>query len=197
MDKSSGKTCYKCNQKCKDLGICGRCKPKQSLDSIAWYSDYKNTLSSDLVKALKFDNTYAATKPMSSAISTISRISSIKNIIVSPVPTAGRRARKRGWDQSYLISKGFAKKEGLRFKSLLIRTSSFDQIGSTKQQRSEASKKFFIAHRKALINGDAIILIDDVTTTGSTLNSAAKVLKDAGAKEVHGLVFARQFLNLN
>lgn len=129
-------------------------------------------------------------------------LSSVLNLdtelfLVTSAPTAGRRSRARGWDQAKLIAKSYAKENRLKYKSLLIRTSSFDQIGATRSERTKASQRFFRPNRKVLIRNHAVILIDDIVTTGATLDSAAKELKSAGAKEVHGLVFARQSLKKN
>jgi len=196
-DPLAGKICYRCQNKSSatNPGICKLCLSEQSLDSVNWYANYKNQMASNLVKSLKFNNIYASAQVISMAISSlIPQPSQNNKIWIVPAPTAGMRARTRGWDQAKLITKSLAKSKKLPYRSLLVRTSSFDQIGSTKKERSEASKRFFEGHRKALIKDSIIILVDDVITTGSTLNSAAEVLKSAGAKEVHGLVFARQGL---
>jgi competence protein ComFC len=200
--KFSSKVCYICQNrdlKSQERGICGACFAKQNLDSINWHSDYKNDLASQIIKALKFENNYAAKIPISKGLGVIYpklklNIKDYKSIIVTAIPTANKRVRLRGWDQAKLIAKSFAKSNKLAYKSLLIRSSSFDQIGASKSQRAAASKKFFKPIRLSLIKDSTIILVDDVVTTGSTLDSAAKVLKYAGAKEVHAITFARQGL---
>lgn len=185
-----------CNKSCPGGGLCKICLSAQNLDSMSWYSDYSNPLASKLVKSLKFSNTYAAAELMARTLRTTSpALDSKLRVSITSAPTAGRRSRARGWDQARLIATALAKDKKLPYKSLLLRTSSFDQIGSTKRERVAASKNFFKAHRKALIKDSVVILVDDVVTTGSTLDSAAGVLKSAGAKEVHGIVFARQGLD--
>ncbi len=191
-------TCCFCNKKIASPkttnGICPKCSPTQSLDSVTSYGDYKNEFISGLVKSLKFDQIHAARKPIAQSLAALSiPVQHIHSrIIVTAVPTANKRVRNRGWDQAKLIAKEYAKLKKLTYKSLLLRTSSFDQIGASKLERSEASKKFFKPLRSNIIKNSVIILIDDVVTTGSSLNSAAKVLKSAGAKEVHALTFAHQ-----
>jgi ComF family protein len=199
--KHNSKVCYKCSAKSSfavQKGICKNCLKLQNLDSINWYSDYKNKIASSLIKDLKFNNKYSASHPISAGIQSCFRELSLAkgaNIIVTAIPTANKRVRRRGWDQAKLIAKTYAKSEKLVYKSLLVRSSSFDQIGASKHQRFLASKKFFKPIRPSLIKGSAIILVDDVVTTGSTLDSAAKILKSAGAKEVHAITFARQGLS--
>lgn len=196
------RACYFCSKqlKLRKANICDSCFNKQSLSSAQWATDFEDPLSSYLIKSLKFNNLYESAKPIGKALShTFSKTIKLnqtksERIIVTAIPTANRRVRQRGWDQAKLIAKAFAKDQNLIYKSLLVRSSSFDQIGATKNQRREASKKFFKPTRLSLIKGSTIILVDDVLTTGSTLNAAAKILKAAGAKEVHGLAFARQGL---
>lgn len=187
--------CYKCERKTtRKLNICPECRVDQHLDGVYWFSDYSEELSSKLIKSLKFDLIYEAHRPMASGISDLLQEASLldQDLIVCAVPTANRRVRNRGWDQAKLVAKAVAKRQKLPYKTLLVRSSSFDQIGASKKDREESSRHFFKAHRKSLISGSIIVLVDDVLTTGSTLNSAARILKQAGAKEVYGVAFARQ-----
>lgn len=197
-DLAARKSCYLCNRPCPDKGICSRCRPIQSLDSVSWYSDYANPLASRLVKSLKFNNLYASSGPIARGLSMCANTNKYSSkdlsVLITHAPTAGKRSRDRGWDQSRLIAKRLAKISSKKHRTLLIRSSSFDQIGSTRRDRIKSSKHFYRAHRKALINNSIIFLVDDVITTGSTLNSAARALKEAGAKEVYGLAFAHQGL---
>jgi competence protein ComFC len=199
--KFSSKVCYVCQKKdqsSSSRGICNKCFPNQELDSVRWYSSYKNELTSRLIKSLKFGNNFSAATPISKSLSSfqLPQSSNLRKsrIIVTAIPTANKRVRQRGWDQAKLIAKSYARSEKLVYKSLLVRSSSFDQIGASKYQRALASKKFFKPARLSLIKNSTVILVDDVLTTGSTLDSAAKVLKFAGAREVHAITFARQSL---
>lgn len=190
--------CYFCNKEVafsrNFYGICSACRPNQSLDSIQSFAEYKNKVASQLVKSLKFNQTHETRKPIASSLLSlkIPLISSSSRTLVSAVPTANSRVRKRGWDQAKLIAKQYAKLKRLPYKSLLIRKSSFDQIGASKSARKAASAKFFSPHRLSLIQNSTIVLIDDVVTTGSSLSAAARTLKSAGASEVHALTFAHQ-----
>ena len=64
-----------------------------------------------------------------------------------------------------------------------------EKVGLDKETKIKLANAYSNAHK--LIHGQKIILIDDIFTTGSTLNECAKVLKQAGAREVWGLVIAR------
>ncbi|MDH5597229.1 MAG: phosphoribosyltransferase family protein, partial [Candidatus Peregrinibacteria bacterium] len=63
-----------------------------------------------------------------------------------------------------------------------------------KNERAENLKGAFeVVGDRGVLNGKVCFLVDDVCTTGSTLDSCAKTLKDAGIKKVYGLVVARSF----
>ncbi len=196
----SDNVCYTCAKKEQILiGICRDCKRKQYLDGVFWFTNYDAEISKNLIESLKFNNNYQASQAIGSAISSLysSKVKAHLNIgkyIVSHIPTANKRVRQRGWDQAELIAKSFAKHQKLAHKPLLLRVSSFDQIGATKKQRQEASAKFFKIRSIKLVKGKKIILIDDVLTTGSSFNAAAKILKQRGAKKVYAIAFARQGL---
>lgn len=195
-EKLSEKSCYNCQQKQDlDYGICRNCRSHQSLDGVFWYADYKNQYAANIIKALKFNNVHQAASVIAQSLKRCLPEDVLENLdMISAIPTANKRVRQRGWDQAKLISSGFSKQIKKPNKSLLIRTSSFDQIGATKAQRAHASQSFFKPIRLSLIRNSTIILVDDVLTTGSTLNSAAKTLKSAGAKQVYAITFARQGL---
>jgi ComF family protein len=196
----SDNVCYACAKKEQVLvGICRDCKRKQHLDGVFWFAGYEAEISKNLIESLKFNNNYQASQAIGSAISSLYG-SKIKNhlsageYIVSHIPTANKRVRQRGWDQAELIAKSFVKNQKLAYKPLLLRVSSFDQIGASKKQRQEASVKFFKIRSIKSVKGKQIILIDDVLTTGSSFNAAAKILKQNGAKTVYAIAFARQGL---
>ena len=83
---------------------------------------------------------------------------------------------------------------GLEMKDILSRAKrTKSQFGLTREKRIENISHAFVLkpERKNLVKGKAIILIDDVLTSGSTLLEAARILKRNGAKKVFGLTLAR------
>lgn len=112
--------------------------------------------------------------------------------LIMPVPTATTRVRLRGFDQAALIAEAFAHQRSLPFVKALVRVSQSDQIG---QQRAMRIKQMANSYRLALspahLKNRSILLIDDVITTGATLEAAAKLLRENGALHIDAAVVAR------
>lgn len=115
-------------------------------------------------------------------------------IIVMPVPLSKKRLRWRGFNQSELLATEFAKHFSLNLNSSdLIRSRHTKPQTKLKEiERKENVKNCFaVVGNGGDLKNKIILLIDDVVTTGSTLNECAKVLKQAGAREVWGLAVAK------
>jgi len=114
-----------------------------------------------------------------------------ENSIVVPVPISRRRLCERGFNQARLLALCFCTfHDGMEFKDCLIRK--FDRpkqsLLNRKMRLGNISGSIFV---NADICGRNIILVDDVATTGSTLNECSRVLKEAGAKKICCVVLAR------
>ena len=113
-----------------------------------------------------------------------------KNSLIMPIPLHKRRRRWRGFNQSELLAKIIGKNFDLEFSEDLKRIKyTTPQAKLDRKQRKTNIKNCFVWTGKNLKNKN-IILVDDVTTTGSTLNECARVLRANGAREIWGLVIA-------
>lgn len=117
--------------------------------------------------------------------------------IITFVPLDKKRHRERGYNQAKLLAQKTAKGLGkCAVKSTLrqIKTKSVQSSLSRKERYNNVKGSFSVANPK-LVSGARILLIDDVCTTGATLNECSKVLLAKGAKEVITLSFARAVLD--
>ena len=113
--------------------------------------------------------------------------------IIIPVPMHKNKKAVRGYNQSELIAKEMSKNMGLSFENdVLIKTKN-TQVQSLlkKTQRTDNVKNAFAINNNEKINNKKVILIDDIYTTGSTVNECSKVLKQAGAKEICVVTIAK------
>lgn len=109
--------------------------------------------------------------------------------LLVPIPLHSRRKNWRGFNQADLICKTLAKNFNVEVRKLLVRTvETKTQVGLTKEERRTNIRNAFEVRGK--IPKEAIILVDDVYTTGATMNEACKVFKKAGAREVWGMALA-------
>ena len=115
-----------------------------------------------------------------------------KWLIVS-VPLFKAKLRKRGYNQSEILANQLGKKLNLPVQNILERVKNTKaQFGLNKVQRKENIKNAFNLKSEILnLKSFNVFLVDDLTTTGSTLNEAANILKRAGVKRVIGLTLAR------
>jgi len=110
-----------------------------------------------------------------------------------PVPLDQGRLRERGYNQAELIAKPLARLLGIPFRSyLLVRTRPRpNQLRLTRRERWETVRGAYATHKAAKIDRLRVILVDDVFTTGATLDACSRALKGAGAARVVGLTVAR------
>jgi ComF family protein len=115
--------------------------------------------------------------------------------VLVPVPTATSRVRARGYDQSKLLARAVARRQSLPVLNCLARHGQTHQVGATRQQRLSQLSTAFRVIRPARLAGRHVILVDDVTTTGATLELAAQKLLAAGARRVDAVTFAHTAAN--
>lgn len=119
------------------------------------------------------------------------------NTFVSYIPASKEAVIRRGFDHCELIAKSLAKQLDLKCVNCFNRPLSKDQRKLSRAARAENLKNIFSV--KENIQGwihkycPSFIIVDDVYTTGSTLNAASKALKLHNAKDIYCLTFARTF----
>jgi predicted amidophosphoribosyltransferase len=111
---------------------------------------------------------------------------SLDQLVVTWAPTSGSRRRHRGFDHAELLARAVARRRQLRVVPLLRRLPGVAQAGRTAAER--AANPAFVARRRC---PHPVLLVDDVATTGATLEAAAEALRGVGVPAVHGLVVAR------
>lgn len=114
-------------------------------------------------------------------------------LVFMPVPLHPRRLRERGFNQSLLLARHVAKRLGgqVDFLSLRRTRDTTPQTGLKGDERRRNVRRAFEVKDRKAVRRKKIVLVDDVATTGSTLNECARVLRRAGCTEVYGLVLAR------
>jgi competence protein ComFC len=110
-----------------------------------------------------------------------------------PVPLHPARRRERGFNQSHLLARDLAGPRRLKVLrvSLVKARNAPAQAGLRAADRERNVVGAYAVRRPERIRGRVIVLVDDVTTTGATLRECARVLLEAGAKEVRAITLAQ------
>jgi ComF family protein len=110
--------------------------------------------------------------------------------LLAPVPLHPRRIRNRGFNQALLLAQGFP--EVPLAREAVVRTRhTAPQVGLNPQERQHNVRGAFAVPDPGLVKGKNVLLIDDLFTTGSTVQECARVLRKAGARQVEVLTVAR------
>jgi ComF family protein len=180
--------CYLCNKLTKQHRVCRGCRSKSGLRRVWWVSEY-TTLTKQLITDMKFHRKRAYGREFAKLlVETLPYLPEHTHVV--PVPTASTRVRRRGFDQAVVIAKQIAKDRGLPYTPLLRRLDQTDQIGKSKKQRYQQMQNSLSFHGSLPPNA-TVLLVDDVLTTGATLEVAAKLLRQHGAVHVDAVVIAR------
>ncbi|ESP62901.1 Competence protein F, phosphoribosyltransferase domain, protein YhgH [Smithella sp. ME-1] len=113
--------------------------------------------------------------------------------LIIPVPLHIKRLRERGFNQSLILARAIGKKRQIPVNFSLLKRRKFTttQTGSNRNERKQNIKGAFEVSDKNKIKGENVILIDDVYTTGATVNECAKTLIEAGVRKISALTLAR------
>jgi len=190
--------CPICRQPSFGGRACQKCVDKSSLDFLWVMSGYDNILVKNIICGIKYDFVTELVVYLRGLIKKYFENYPIgfKNILFVPVPLHRRRRLERGFNQAELICNIILDAVGGIKENYFIRRIrySFPQAKLSAKDRRGSLHGFFDINteRAVLYNKQKIIvLVDDVYTTGSTMQECAKLLKNAGFQNVGGLVLAR------
>jgi ComF family protein len=115
--------------------------------------------------------------------------------LLIPVPMSSQKLHQRGFNQSWELCKWFSKKFKIQTSSSVVyrRHLENNQVQATRNERIKRLESVFYINQIEIetIKNTRIVLVDDVMTTGATLSTIAKLLKDFGAQRVDNWVILR------
>lgn len=194
--------CEKCFRRIKFNDLAALASARQnlkttSLEKIFIAGDYEDKLLRNLIKKYKYDFIKPLGEILARFLITFWNFQNDEqneipsSLIIMPLPLTAKRLNWRGFNQAEILARAFSHYFNYDFSSDLKR-----------RGRQKAQAKLSEAERLnnvhgvffwdgADLQGKDILLIDDVITTGATLDEAALILKEAGANAVYGLVLAK------
>jgi ComF family protein len=113
--------------------------------------------------------------------------------VIIPVPLHRKRLRERGFNQAVILARQIAKQFALPLDFMTLKRAVFTapQVGLGREDRSVNVRGAFAVRKPERVAGKTVLLVDDVSTTGSTLTECARTLLKAGADSVAVLTLAK------
>ncbi|MGQ9572995.1 MAG: ComF family protein [Dehalococcoidia bacterium] len=173
---------------------CAHCRQERPAFQAARSPYLYQGVAREAVHALKYNHLSALAQPMAQLMARCVRDEAIGADLVVAVPLYARRQRLRGYNQSALLARELSRLCGLPLaeRGLARRRNTPPQARSADAQaRRRNVADAFIADRR-WVEGKRILLVDDVMTTGATLDACARALAQADAASVWALTFARE-----
>lgn len=189
--------CPECKSISPNGKFCAKCQKKFKLNGVISASYYQEGPLKEAIHTFKYDGVFGLGQDLGAIFfNTFKNHKISKNSVLIAVPLSKKRFAKRGFNQAEILADFISKKTKIpQIKKLLIK------VKNTPKNQAELSG---VARRKNVIGvfdwvgdnnflkGKTVYLVDDIYTTGATLNECAKILKKkAGAFRVIGLVLAK------
>ncbi len=168
---------------CKQPSLNGKCPNCPNLPP-AFSLGPREGLLNDLVHDLKYHSVRALGVKLAKLLdATLPQ--DLDQAVIVPIPTATHHIRARGLDHTLLIAKHLSRLRCYQVEKLLLRTKNTTQVGANRTARLNQAEAAFSLNKHCAINPDrTYILLDDVWTTGATMKSAIKKLRNSGAKNI-------------
>ena len=170
---------------CKAKNPTGKCRHCHDLPTI-FVVDQRDSLIGELIYDYKFNSNRSLAYPLAEILNSILPKINGKVSIV-PLPTNTKHIRARGLDHTLLIAKKLARIRGknYRVERILIRKNNTVQVGSNEKERKEQASRAYETAKNACIDQDTTyLLLDDIWTTGASMTSALKKLRETGAQKI-------------
>ena len=177
--------CFRCRCLTGEYAACRSCRsPLRHV----WVTTEYDGLARQPLHSYKFQRARAAAATLAQNITdTLPYLPS--DTVVTYVPTATKRMRVRGYDHAELIAREVAEMKSLPFRRLASRLTQSRQVGASRAVRLKQLDGAFGLVDEA---PRRVLIIDDVVTTGATLEAMAVLLRRAGARDVSAAVFAQK-----
>jgi len=195
IDIRRSQQCHVCKTAIVEGFVHEKCEQHTDLDGVLVCLDYTD-LAERLITEIKYNLYFGIAKYVSgfyldkakSLIRSIQRDS-----LFVPVPIHKKRHFKRGFNQTELISRNLSHSLEVEYSNLIKRTiNTRTQVGLSKKQRQENLLSVFEVGKLSPMNANKkVILVDDIMTTGTTLEMCADALRKQGFPKIYAIVMTR------
>ncbi len=192
----SDSVCYRCGTPMTNpTSPCRYCQNQllQNIDGMRAVSYFENNPIKSAIYALKYHNHKAVATILAQLLADAYQRYHLKADVIVPVPLHISRYQERGYNQSELLAKELSRRLDLPLNSVNLsrirKTDVQAKLGGVAERRLNVSNAFSCNGKS--LSGQHVLLVDDVCTTGSTLDACAVALKAEGVNSVWGLTLAK------
>lgn len=188
--------CDRCGQSQSRPGWCKRCEESPpSFQKLRSWATFSGPLRKALHR-LKYRRDLGLGEALAYHLVECYRLLGWQVDLVAPVPLGVARRKERGYNQVAYLAYPMAIIAGLPYSARALRRirETRSQVGLTVEERRDNVTGAFFAFQSR-VSGADVLVVDDVVTSGATMNACAAALLDAGANAVYGLTLARAVLS--
>ena len=191
IEPLSAPICVRCGRPAETEGLCTTCERTPShLDRISATAVFAHPLR-EAIHELKYNNNRTLAQPLGDRMAAFWQERRFAADLIIPVPLHHSREAERGYNQAALLARVLGSATGVHVTEHVVarRKATRQQALLNAAERRENVKDAFVC--RGDVAGKRIVLVDDVCTTGSTLEACAQALKMAGAESVWAFTLAR------
>lgn len=187
-------TCPACNKISPKGKFCQRCRKKTNLSGIAAACYFREGTTKEAIHSFKYEGVHGLSNDLAPLLTDLLIREKISFDVICFVPITKKREGWRGYNQAEILAQNLSGYFGKPVVPALRKVKKTKtQVGLPKKKREQNLKNAFkLSAKKSQIDGKRILLVDDVVTTGTTLNECAKILKSAGARKIWAATIAKE-----
>jgi ComF family protein len=192
----SEQSCLFCREPNENGLTCRTCLEKFFLDGCLSAGNYSNRLLAKIIKTCKYNFAGDLIPFLGDFIvsflekPTRKKFNITEEIFFLPIPLHKKRLNWRGFNQAEILTDVLLKKINAQILPGLIRIKNNSPQAKLNEEKRKNNITGCFSWQGGPLKGKTLVLVDDVATTGATLNEAAKVLKKSGAKKVFAITAA-------
>jgi ComF family protein len=192
VERTPANVCWHCGRPLARPQLCAACAGAPSPITRIYAVAYSAGVLRRAIHRLKYVGQTQLAEPLGALLADWWLAHPLRVDLLAPTPLHPARERQRGFNQATLLARRLSRAAGIPCAEHLVRRQrdTRPQVGLNARERAQNVAGAFIADAGA-VAGRRILLIDDVCTTGATLEACATALRAAGAADVWGLVVAR------